>query len=208
MHANPIDPSELLRSEGTLRALHDITTSPSLAFPQQVRRILAVGANQLRFPVGVVSRLDDGQLRAEYVGNPTDGFGEGTVYEICESFCGHVFNNGEALGVHDANVDGWRDHAGRTKLGIQSYLGMPIKVLGRTWGTVCFFDTEPRDEPFSDSDYELLNLIGQRIQVGVEHDAVQRRFRAALSGVASAVGDEFLRGMVAQLAHTLELDVA
>ncbi len=207
MPKSNVVPLNLSRSEGTLRAMHDITISPDLGFTQQVRRILSVGAQQLGFPLGLVSRQVAGRLRAEYVGNPENGFSEGSMYEICDSFCGHVYSVGEMLGIHDATVPPWDEHPGCTKLGIQSYIGMPIEVLGQTWGTVCFFSETPRPEEFSSADYELLNLIGQRIQIGIEREALQDRFRAALAGISRVVGDKFLRTMVSKLSDTLGADM-
>ena len=197
------------RIESTLRAMHDIqTASREIGFASQVRGILEIGIRQLGLPVGLVSRLDGDQISLPYVVGGEDDLPEGTVVRACDSFCGESIARRSLLVIENTDESEFRDHPGNTVLGIKAYVGQPIYVDDVIWGTVCFLDTQPRGRRFTPVDLDLFELICQRVQVGIEHEAVLTGFRAVLSGTASVTGDGLFRSLVAALCRGVGADTA
>ncbi len=197
------------RVESTLRAMHAIqAANGELDFTAQVRTILEIGTRQLGLPVGLVSRLDGEQVSLPYVVGGGDALPEGTVVRACDSFCGESIAQRRRLVIDDAEHSEFRDHPGNTLLGLKAYLGQPIYVDDAIWGTVCFLDMKRRGSPFTDVDLDLFELICQRIQVGIEHEAIVTGFRTVLGGTVSVTGDGFFRSLVSELGRGLKVDTA
>jgi signal transduction histidine kinase/DNA-binding response OmpR family regulator len=53
---------------------------------------------------------------------------------------------------------------------IQAFLGVPILVSGKVYGTLNFHSQKPHDGPFSVSDQEFMRLMGQWINSELEHE--------------------------------------
>jgi signal transduction histidine kinase len=69
------------------------------------------------------------------------------------------------------------DRAGNRGWGISCYLGTPVVVDDEVYGTFCFYDTEPRTEPFSDWEITLVDLMGRWVSVALERKLVAERLR-------------------------------
>lgn len=201
-------PEARVPAEPPLHSSHDFPATPGAVFNEQVRRFLQEGCSQFGLPCGTVTRVDGDKLFLEFVAHPSESLNEGMAFDLCQTFCAEVLERGHPIAIQHASESEWRDHAGVRVLGLQAYLGVPIQVDGRQFGTVCFFDTEPHDRPWTEKDLDLLQLIGRSVQTAVEHEKMIQRFRAGLAGAASATGAEFFRVMVAQVAGCLGAEIS
>ena len=195
-------------AEQTLRALHEVTTSPQSEFPQQITDILQVGCRQLGLPFGAASRVRDDKIEVRFVVCPNNEVPEGTVFELCDTFCTEVMQSGNWLAIQDAANSEWRDHLAHKNLGLTAYIGAPLQVDGEKWGTACFFDFSAKATPFTDTDVDLLGLIATRIQVNIEHDSALDGLRTVISSTAGVTGEDFFKATASHVAGIMHADFA
>ncbi len=196
-----------LRAETVLRAMHDITTRADKPFPDQARELLNATARQLGLAFGAVSRVDERKLTTRYVLCPNDEIAEGAAFDLCDTFCNEAVKAGKILSIHDVPNSDWKEHRAHTVVGFKSYIGIPISQDGRPWGTLCFFDFQTRERDFSSTDLDLITLVAERMQVGLEHEALMQTFRAVLDGTATSAGDGFFRNLVRTVGQSLGADI-
>ena len=104
-------------------------------------------AESFGVPAGLITRLDRDRieilLSSETEGNP---YTAGYVAQYPRSgwYCEHTLTTRALNLIPDASRDPqWHDNAAVTKLGIVSYMGMPILLPdGGEFGTVCFLDNK------------------------------------------------------------------
>jgi signal transduction histidine kinase len=80
--------------------------------------------------------------------------------ELRLSLCQSVVSSQELLAInHGSNDERFRDHPAVTELGIEAYLGVPVRDAGgSTLGSFCVLQRVPRD--WTDDDIEQLELLG------------------------------------------------
>jgi len=197
---------ELLRkSENTLRSMQEIAARLPLDFEAQVRQILALGSRQFGLPIAMLSRIDDDGLSIIEIHGTGESLGPGVVLPLRETFCSETLRSGRTICFNHAGRSRWRDHPAYAALALEAYIGTPLRVGGQVFGTLCFADSQPRAEPFTSSDEEILRLMAQRIEIGLEHHQMEQSLRAVLEGTAAATGEGFLRSLVRHLAHALDI---
>jgi hypothetical protein len=111
------------------------------------QRLIDSMARQFGVPAGLVTRVDRNQieilLSSATEGNP---YTAGYVAQYPRSgwYCERTLDKQALNLIPDASRDSqWRDNAAVTKLGIVSYMGMPIQLPdGGEFGTVCFLDNK------------------------------------------------------------------
>ncbi len=192
------------RSERALRAIHRISIEPETAFPEQVRAILRLGCTQFGMSTAAVTRIVGDDLEMMHTVDASGQLVEGAVMSICGSMCGEALHHGAPLGIEDTAKHPWSDHPARINLGIAAYLGTPVEVGGRQWGTLCFLDGTPRESPFTDGDIDLLRLMAEHLQIGLERYAVEQGLRSILEVTSGVTGAAFFSSTVEHVAGALD----
>ncbi|MGQ3412920.1 PAS domain S-box protein [Natrinema sp. LN54] len=165
-------------SERYRRDLYRITSDPDLQGEAKVRRLLELGCDRLGVETGLVSRIDeaDGRYAVETaVGR--DGELEGTELDLSTIYCRDTVTSDDILGIHDAAATGREDHPAAEELGISCYVGGKIVVEGELYGTLCFLNREPRDEPFTPAETSFVDLMTRWISHSFERHASVRTIR-------------------------------
>ena len=185
-----------LADPARLQSLHRVclTGEPDEAFDRfasLVRRLLGV-------PMALVSLVDD--ERQYFPGQ--DGLSEPwrTKREtpLSHSFCRHVVTEGRSKVYPDARKDPEvRDNLAIPDLGVVAYAGMPLTDAdGRTLGSLCALDTEPRDWTADELAVlrDLAAVCSSELRLRIARDVAEEARRHA----------ESARGQLAMLAELTE----
>lgn len=163
--------------EAILRDVHDVVSDQDVTFEERVDRLLAIGQEALDVPIGSLSHRFGDEYRFEIVRSPTDELQSGDVVDLEATNCERVILTEETLALADIEQDApeLTDKAGFTEWGISCYLGTPVVVGGDVYGTFCFYDTEPREEPFTDWEVTLVELLGKWVGTALERKLARER---------------------------------
>lgn len=171
--------SELEFREETLREVHVATTEPGLQFEERVDRLLAIGKEVLGTSSGTLSRIYGDRYVFEVVRGPDDAIAAGDVVDLAATNCERAVLAEETLAIEDLADEppAERERAGFTEWGIRCYLGTPVLVDGETYGTLCFYDTAARTEPFSRWEVTLVDTMGRWVSRELEQELTHERLR-------------------------------
>lgn len=185
---------ELRENQHALTRLHAIASTHNSTGAQNIDDIIELGREIFGLPIGVVGRIDGDDYIVEHIRGPEGAPSVGTVFPIGDTYCYHALAADGPLGRHDVDNSELIGQPCYQTLGFKAYVGTPIDVDGKLFGTLCFADAEPRSTPFSDSEISLIQLlavwVGSEIQRDKAQSALQEseiRFRAVAENAADAL---------------------
>jgi signal transduction histidine kinase/PAS domain-containing protein len=165
--------------ERVLRRLYEVTSEGDRSFEDRVETLLSVGCEFLDVDYGTLSRIDGDDYEFEYLHAPPDADLEaGDVVQAETTNCERAAATEQTLVLADVERDApeLAGRSGNADGGISSYLGAPVLVEGDVYGTFCFYDMEARDEPFTDWEVTVVDLMSQ----WVANELTDRRIRDRL----------------------------
>ena len=149
---------ELQSNNAALRELARLATEDELTEAETVEQALEIGCQRLGVSLGFLNRIADGTHEVTVMVGEHPVLEPGTTTPVEDTYCDHVITTGEMYEVADAtDVAGGPPIA--QKAGMSCYIGSELSVNGTTYGTLCFADSNPRSEPFSDSEQAFLELL-------------------------------------------------
>jgi PAS domain S-box-containing protein len=174
---------ELKGNQAALERLQRITADPSKDLTTQLRDLLRFGADYLGTEIGFLSKIDpasDGFEIAEAVGDHPL-IQSGNTAALNETYCRRTLHDDTELPLvyNDAATEGLADDPAYEKFGLGCYMGTKITVDGELYGTICFADTDPRTEPFSEMEQTILDYMSQWLQQELERREYLEEVEAA-----------------------------
>lgn len=144
---------------------------------QAFERVVEIGSEYLGIEHGHVTSINTDDDRWQVIGSidPLDGpYPDGMTGKLSESYCRHTIRQSSPLELTDAGQQGWSDDPAYQIHQLDTYLGMRIEVFGEPYGTVCFVQSEAREEPFSDAELFFIELAGQVLRDVIEESNYQK----------------------------------
>ncbi|WP_194865554.1 bifunctional diguanylate cyclase/phosphodiesterase [Alloalcanivorax profundimaris] len=173
----PARPAE--KSIDTLQRLHAISANPNMDSDARIDAILALGARHFGLPVAIQSRIDGEVYVVEHCVSPDDGLSPGAGFELPGTYCVHTLKANRPIGFHHTAHSEIHNHPCYLNFGLESYIGSPIQVEGRVYGTLNFSSPDPC-RPFSQDDLIFMQLLADT----VGHEIHERQMRDRLSALA------------------------
>lgn len=165
--------------ERTLRAnnevLQDLTllaTEAGVSERETVERALEIGLRRFDLSFGYLSRIEDGTHEIVTAVGDRPGLKQGLETPLEATYCRAVMETGDSYAIVDAVAEGWEDTYRQS--GIACYLGGRITVDGEPYGTLCFAEETPNQEPFSDTEEAFLELLVEWVSRELERRQRER----------------------------------
>jgi GAF domain-containing protein len=154
-------------SEKVIRRLYEITNNYDLGFEAKITQILQMELERFNLDIGILSRIKDNRYVVKHCVVPKDvELVSGVEFDFNTTYC-HITckANGptaiENIGKHDQ----YASHPAYQSFGLESYIGMPIKLNGKLYGTLNFSSATPYKRKFQPVDIDALQLMTSWIEV-------------------------------------------
>ncbi|GAB4517616.1 MAG: hypothetical protein OHK0046_24350 [Anaerolineae bacterium] len=159
---------DLLSFTDKLRQLHRLAMQEYPDLVSLFRAYLLAGCDLLRLPVGIISHIEDEQYTVLAVeGTPITN--RGARYGLDDTFCTAVVESQSTITyAHVGLQQELRCHPIYTNLHVESYIGTPIWVEGRIYGTLNFSSLRPRVNNFDSLEVEFIELMAQAVGHAIE----------------------------------------
>ncbi|WP_299266581.1 PAS domain S-box protein [Halorientalis sp.] len=155
--------------------LHDITTSTSLDFEEQLDRVLELGCQYLDMPVGVITDLVPRDAppneQTQIVRNshgPVEPVSEGDPCPITGGERGDIINSNELATVTNATESEFGGTKAYDMLGFKSYIGHNTTLNQDVQGKLCFIDQQSYPSGFTDLHRMSVRLMSQWVSYELE----------------------------------------
>ncbi len=155
-----VDDGSLSETEA-LRRMYRVTADHERSFEEKIQELLVVGRAYFGTEAGFLSELsEDTQLIVEASGEH-ELLQPGESCPLSQSYCRRTIEQEDALTVQHAAIEGWEGDAAYDVFGLESYIGAKVIVDGDIYGTFCFADSEPREEPFTAEQEVVAELMAK-----------------------------------------------
>jgi len=166
--------SQFLRQNESLRLLNNIASMPIAGLREQLVEALKLGARHLNLEIGIVSRIEGRTYSVEQaVAPPEMSILPGTTYPLGNTYCSLTLDRGDALAVSQMGISPFAAHPSYQAFRLEAYIGAPILVHGRVFGTVNFSSPQPYHRPFDDGDLEFIRLLARWLGAAIEREEAQ-----------------------------------
>ncbi|SHF26555.1 PAS domain S-box-containing protein [Marinomonas polaris DSM 16579] len=145
----------------TMKRLHEVTADANLSLDQKLQRILKIGVDQFSLPIGLISSINGDLYQVEYSHTPNGEVLPGAQFELGNTYCVHTLSSDLPTSYFHTAISDIKEHPCYQNFGLEAYIGIVINVAGKRWGTLNFSSPNPKNESFSEEDYELMKLLAQ-----------------------------------------------
>jgi signal transduction histidine kinase len=143
-------------------------TATDLSAEERLREAIDIGREYLGVDNGVLSYTGDGRYEVVETNIQTGPYARGGAVDLDGTWCRHVVRTGETVGFADATEGGYRDDRALETTGLRCYVGAEVTVDAETYGTLCFSDEDPRDEPITDAELDFVSVLAQWVSSELE----------------------------------------
>ncbi|WP_199236356.1 sensor histidine kinase [Halorubrum sp. ASP1] len=136
-------------------------TASDLDTDERLRKAIEVGREYLGVDNGVLSYTGEGRYEVVETNIQSGPYAQAGVVDLEGTWCRHVVESGEPLGFADATDSEYRDDRALEITGLHCYVGAAVTIDGETYGTLCFSDAEPREDPITDAERDFVAVLAE-----------------------------------------------
>lgn len=172
------------RIQEAVLELADVMADPDYSAEKKLRTALEIAADRSGFPIVYFTHIDDGSQELLLV---EDRVGVDTVEEhgtdpLSETYCRYTASGDPELTVLEAGRNLPRDDPAYERFGFEYYVGIPVRIRGNLYGTLCLADTQSRDTAVPNPVETFLQVLSR--WVGHEIERLEReRYTSVLNRI-------------------------
>ena len=137
-------------------------------FADELREGLLIATEHLGLDIGIISRIDGDAYVVEHVYDPHDGVKPGQVFPLGQTYCAITFGADDIVTVDEMGVSEHRGHPCYATFGLESYVGIPLRVAGARRGTLNFSSARPRPTAYGKAERGMVRLLARWVESRLE----------------------------------------
>jgi len=184
----------LRNSEKRLAQLYNIISSER-HFSNKTRALLAYGCKQLGLEYGILSQVEQNTYTIKYAWSEDNSLEEGKQFDLGDTYCRQTLHNNGITSVTHAAKSEWTRHPCYEIFRLETYIGTPIYVNNRLYGTLNFSSSTERNSRFSRAEEELVQLMAQWLGMELAHIHFQEQIveqKNTISHILESTAEAFL----------------
>jgi len=152
------------RGVGHLQELWEILFAPDTDLRSRLERLFERETAEFGLEYGFFSRIDTDEevQHFQVVHGSHETLQAGDTVALPTTYCRKTIAEPDGLlAVSDAANEGWADDPAFEAFNLGSYIGTTVTADGDLYGTLCFANTAPREDPIAEDELALLEMYGQ-----------------------------------------------
>lgn len=136
---------------------------PNVDIGSKLTRLFQAETEEFDLDYAFFSRIDEAEGREhfEVVHAPDGQMESGDTEQLSRTYCRKTIAEPDGtMVVSDAFAEGWEDDPAYDRWGFDTYVGTTVTVEDELYGTLCFADTDCREDPIADTEVTLLEMFG------------------------------------------------
>jgi PAS domain S-box-containing protein len=189
----------LVYNEKVIRELYEVSANRELSFDEKVNRILQLGCERFRMPVGILSEINIEENKYTIANVQAEGVNieKGAVMKLGETYCSAVADCKDIVAIDNMQNDKMKGHPAYKSFPVEAYISSPVFVNNEFYGTLNFSSPQANKYDFTENDKDLLKLMALWLGSDIETDIAHQELVKARDGAeeAARVKADFLATM-------------
>ena len=143
--------------------------------------VLALGCRRLGLDIGVIARVRGTAYDVRSLCSMSGtALRVGQTLALGQTFCEKTLETGDTFFVSNAAHTPLAGHPCYRAFAYESYIGTPIRVNGRVWGTLSFASRDTLGRGFDPQDRDFVELLGAVLESEMDRDELNAKMQAAV----------------------------
>ncbi|MCB0211825.1 MAG: PAS domain-containing protein, partial [Anaerolineae bacterium] len=157
---------QLKQREERTRLLNKITTQVSKDPREQLTEALALTLQLLDMEIGIISRIEDTLYTVKHFYAPNIDLKKGQTFDLGDTYCSITLQANGIIAIEHMQVSRYRQHPCYELFNLEAYIGIPIVVHNKVYGTLNFSSSIPKT--FSSADRDFMKLLASWVGAVIE----------------------------------------
>lgn len=169
----------LRRHEDALHSFYSITSVEETSLHNQIQCLLVSGCEHLKMKCGIFSYIEGDRYTVMQVHttSPSYKIQSGDKFELGITYCQLTIESRSPMAFAHANKTDIVRHPAYSALQLEAYVGAPVYLDNKVYGTLNFTSIEPRSEEFSDSEKQFVQMMAEWISNKLQSQFAEQRRR-------------------------------
>lgn len=149
------------RQNNALHKLNEIAALSNISPKETLREALMIGKEYFGLEFGIVSHIVGEEYRVEVQSSPTETLYDGQLFSLGSTYCKTTLEIDDVLAITDVTKSKYVGHPCHKEFELVSYVGAPIRVNSKVYGTINFSSPYARPLIYDEIDDEFMRLLAR-----------------------------------------------
>ncbi|MCB0165862.1 MAG: PAS domain-containing protein [Anaerolineae bacterium] len=165
----------LKQREERTNLLNKLMAQAANNLDEQLKEALTLTVKLLDVEIGIVSQIDNDLYTIRHFYAPGVNLEKGQMFELGNTYCSITLQTGGVMAIDHMQTSQYRQHPCYPLFNLEAYVGVPITVHGKTYGTINFSSSKPKH--FSAADKDYLELLARWVGAMLERSQAEEDLR-------------------------------
>jgi len=144
-----------------LRSLCEIFSDQTTDFERKIDNALEKSLQMLNLDLGIISKIAAKAYTVLAYYPKEAPLSKGQIFELGKTYCSLTLEANDVVAINHMGKSKHHGHPCYSTFALESYIGVPLFVDGIRYGTLNFSSLKPAKKDFSDTDKEIVRLLGR-----------------------------------------------
>ncbi|WP_373036122.1 diguanylate cyclase [Sulfurimonas sp.] len=149
------------RQNVTLQRLNEIASISNMSPKETLREALAIGKEHFGLEFGIVSHIVGEDYTVDVQSSPPDTLHDEQLFALGSTYCKTTLELNDILAIKDVTTSKYVGHPCHRDFDLVSYIGAPVRVNSKIYGTINFSSPKARQLEYDSTDDEFMRLLAR-----------------------------------------------